>query len=32
MSAALIMDVRQAAFFAAWEAWLANVPMSWVRA
>lgn len=23
---------RQAALYAAWEAWLAGVPMTWVRA
>lgn len=32
MSAKLILDAQQAASVAAWEAFLCNVPMSWVRA
>lgn len=32
MSALQIHLAQQAALEAAWEAWLAEVPMSWVRA
>lgn len=32
MSALQIHLAQQAALEAAWEAWLADVPMSWVRA
>jgi|GEM_PF-4992738 len=32
MSAALLLTARQAASMAAWEAFLADVPMTWVQA
>lgn len=32
MSALQIHLAQQAVLHAAWEAWLADVPMSWVRA
>jgi hypothetical protein len=32
VSAAALMLAREAALHAAWEAFLADVPMSWVRA
>ena len=30
MTSALLITARQAASVAAWEAWLADVPMTWV--
>jgi len=30
MTAALLLTARQAASVAAWEAWLADLPMTWV--
>ena len=32
MSAALLLNARAAASVATWDAFLADVPMSWVRA
>lgn len=32
MSALQLQEAREAALIAAWEAFLADVPMSWVRA
>lgn len=32
MTAMQILAAREAALYAAWEAFLANVPMTWVRA
>jgi len=32
MSALQLHEAREAALFAAWEAFLSDVPMSWVRA
>lgn len=32
MNAIQILAAREAALIATWEAWLADVPMTWVRA
>lgn len=32
MTALQLLEAREAALFAAWEAFLSDVPMSWVRA